>query len=112
MLGIRFFTERFLMAILLQRLGLAAAKRAWLVIVVWVLVLAGVGASFALFGGSLASTFSISGTPAQNVADQLQASLPDADRGTGQVVFSTSDGSAFTADQQSEIVAALTAAGT
>ncbi|UFS60618.1 MMPL family transporter [Subtercola endophyticus] len=100
------------MATLLQRLGLAAAKRAWLVIVVWVVVLGGLGAGFALFGGTLASTFSISGTPAQNVADQLQSSLPDADRGTGQVVFSTSDGSAFSADQQADIVDALTAAGT
>ncbi|RFA12896.1 RND transporter [Subtercola boreus] len=99
------------MATLLQRLGLAAARRAWVVIAIWVVVLAGAGGAFAVAGGSLASTFAISGTPAQNVADQLQASLPAADSGTGQVVFSTSDGSAFTADQQAGITAALTAAG-
>ncbi|MDF2444156.1 MAG: putative drug exporter of the superfamily, partial [Subtercola sp.] len=98
------------MATLLQRLGLAAARRAWVVIAIWVVVLAGAGGAFAVAGGSLASTFAISGTPAQNVADQLQASLPAADSGTGQVVFSTSDGSAFTADQQAGITAALTAA--
>ncbi|TIH40456.1 MMPL family transporter [Subtercola vilae] len=99
------------MAKLLQRLGLASARRAWIVIAVWVVILAGAGTAFLVAGGSLASTFSISGTPAQNVADQLQASLPDADRGTGQVVFTTSDGSAFTTEQQTDIATALTAAG-
>ncbi|MEF2978511.1 MMPL family transporter [Subtercola sp. YIM 133946] len=98
------------MATLLQRLGLASAKRAWIVIAVWAVVLGGVGTAFLVGGGTLASTFSISGTPAQNVADQLQASLPDADRGTGQVVFSTSDGSAFSSDQQADIGDALAAA--
>lgn len=98
------------MATLLQRLGLAAARRAWLVIIVWVVVLAGAGGAFLIAGGSLATTFAISGTPAQNVADQLQASLPEADSGTGQVVFTTNDGSAFTADQQAGITTALTAA--
>ncbi|RFA10358.1 RND transporter [Subtercola boreus] len=98
------------MATLLQRLGLAAARRAWIVIAIWLVVVAGAGGAFAVAGGSLASTFAISGTPAQNVADQLQASLPEADSGTGQVVFTTSDGSAFTAEQQAGITAALTAA--
>jgi RND superfamily putative drug exporter len=95
------------MAKLLQRLGLASAKRAWLVVIVWAVVLVGVATAFLTVGGSLATTFAIPGTPAQQVADQLQKSLPSADHATGQVVFSTTDGSRFTASQKSGIASAL-----
>ncbi|HEY0258806.1 MAG TPA: MMPL family transporter [Lacisediminihabitans sp.] len=100
------------MAKILQRLGLASARRAWLVIVVWAVVLGGTATAFLVVGGSLSTTFGIPGTPAQHVADQLQKSLPDADHATGQAVFTTTDGDGFTAAEKTAIAKALKAATT
>ena len=41
------------MASLLYRLGRFSARRAWLVIVAWVVILGLAGGAFALFGGTL-----------------------------------------------------------
>jgi len=92
------------MASLLYRLGRLAARRAWVVIAAWVVVLGLAGGSFALFGGTLTSAVSIPGTKTQEVSDQLAEKFPQASGGTGSVVFTTSDDSAITADQQADIV--------
>ena len=79
------------MASLLYRLGRLAARRAWVVIAAWVVVLGLAGGSFALFGGTLTSAVSIPGTKTQEVSDQLAEKFPQASGGTGSVVFTTSD---------------------
>ncbi|KAA0961888.1 MMPL family transporter [Microbacterium sp. ANT_H45B] len=91
------------MASLLYRLGSLAARKAWTVIISWVLILGlGVGA-FLTLGGTLSNSFDIPGTASGAVTDQLAKKLPDTAGGTGTVVYRTTDGSAFTEQQKQEI---------
>ncbi|WP_311877634.1 MMPL family transporter [Microbacterium forte] len=91
------------MAALLYRLGSFAARKAWTVIVSWVVILGlGVGA-FLTLGGTLSNSFDIPGTASGAVTDQLAEKLPDTAGGTGTVVYQTTDGSAFTEQQKQEI---------
>jgi RND superfamily putative drug exporter len=90
-------------AALLYRLGSFAARKAWTVIVSWVVILGlGVGA-FLTLGGTLSNSFDIPGTASGAVTDQLAEKLPDTAGGTGTVVYRTTDGSAFTEQQKQEI---------
>lgn len=95
------------MAKLLYRIGQFSAKRAWLVIVVWILALAGVSTAALTLGGSFTSNLTLSGTPAQQVIDDLKKNFPEASRGTAQIVFHTQNGKAFTEAQQSAIAKQL-----
>jgi RND superfamily putative drug exporter len=96
------------MASLLYRLGRFSARRAWLVIVAWVVVLGLAGGAFALFGGTLTSAVSIPGTATQKVSDELSEKFPAASGGRGTVVFTTTDDTAFTEDQKTAIGELLT----
>ena len=96
------------MASLLARLGHFSARRAWLVVTAWVVVLIAMVAAVIGFGGSLSSNMTLNGTPSQTVIDQLKSSFPDASRGSAQVVFHKTDGIPFTSAQKSAIDAALT----
>lgn len=96
------------MASLLYRLGRFSAHRAWLVIVVWIVILGLAGGAFALFGGTLTSSVSIPGTATQKVSDELTDKFPSASGGRGTVVFTTTDDSAFSTDQRAAIGALLT----
>jgi len=91
------------LAKLLQRLGAFSAKRAWAVVITWLLILVGSGTWAALGMGKLSTSMSIDGVPAQTVIDQLQKSFPEAARGSGSVVFHTTNGKPFTYDQKSAI---------
>ncbi|CEA09302.1 Membrane protein YdfJ [Arthrobacter saudimassiliensis] len=93
------------MAEFLYRLGAAAARRAKTVIGLWLALLVAAGAAFAMFGGTLATSFSIPNTPTAEVTEQLQSELPEASGGTGSVVLQTEDGSAFTPEQREQISA-------
>ncbi|CAH0250920.1 MMPL family transporter [Microbacterium foliorum] len=98
------------MASLLYRLGSLAARKAWTVIVTWILILGlGVGA-FLTLGGTLSNSFDIPGTASGAVTDQLAKKLPDTAGGTGTVVYRTTDGSAFTEEQKQEISALASSA--
>ena len=98
------------MAEFLYRLGRAAARRARTVLTVWIAVLALAGVAFALFGGTLATAFSIPNTPTTQVTERLQEKLPQASGGSGSVIVQTEDGSPFTAEQQQQISALVTEA--
>ncbi|MCR2784836.1 MULTISPECIES: MMPL family transporter [unclassified Microbacterium] len=95
------------MANLLFRLGTFSARRAWTVIVGWVIVLGMAGGAFLAFGGSLASSFSIPGTETERVNEQLSDTFPELTGASATAVFATDDGSAFSAEQQDEIAALL-----
>jgi RND superfamily putative drug exporter len=95
------------MANLLYKLGLFSARRAWVVITTWVLILAAAITVFVNFGGTLSTSMSLPGTPSQVVIDDLKSSFPAASRGTGQVVFHKTDGKAFTDTEQQQIDSAL-----
>lgn len=91
------------MAALLFRLGSFAARRAWAVVISWVVILGiGVGA-FLGVGGTLSNSFDIPGTASGEVTDQLADKLPDTAGGTGTVVYRTTDGTAFTEEQKRDI---------
>ncbi|WAP52052.1 MMPL family transporter [Arthrobacter sp. ATA002] len=98
------------MAEFLYRLGAGAARRAKTVLAAWIGVLVLAGAAFALFGGTLATGFSIPNTPTTQVTDHLQDKLPEASGGSGSVVIQTEDGSAFTDAQREDISALVTKA--
>ncbi|WP_336706794.1 MMPL family transporter [Oerskovia sp. USHLN155] len=91
------------MAEFLYRVGRWSARRAKTVIVAWLAVLVAAGVAFALGAGTLATTFSIPGTPTAEVTDRLQSDFPDASGGTGTVVIQSADGEELTAAQQDEI---------
>ena len=88
------------MAELLYKLGRFSAKRAWVVIASWLILLGlGVGA-FLAFGGTLVSTVNIPGTETSKVTDKLAEEIPDTSGATGSIVFQTEDGSEFTQEQR------------
>ena len=95
------------MAKLLQALGRFSAKRAWLVVLTWFLILASTGTWAVLGMGKLSTSMAIDGVPAQTVIDQLQKSFPEAARGSGSVVFHKTDGTAFTYDEKTAIAEIL-----
>ncbi|GIG25630.1 MMPL family transporter [Cellulomonas denverensis] len=99
------------MAELLYRLGRFSARRAWVVIVGWLLALAVAAGSYLTWGGTLSSTVDIPNTPTSEVTDKLSADFAAASGGSGTLVFSTEDGSAFTAEQQQAISDTLTEIG-
>lgn len=98
------------MALWLYRLGRFSAHRAWLVIVAWAVIMGLVGGAAALFMGTMTNNFQIPGTETQQMADKLQADLPEASGGSGTVVFTSTDGLAFTPAQEKAISAALATA--
>ncbi|MFH6688784.1 MMPL family transporter [Cellulosimicrobium funkei] len=98
------------MAELLYRLGRACARRARTVLAAWLAVLVLAGAAFVAFGGTLASSFSIPGTPTADVTERLQTALPEASGGSGTIVFATDDGAPFTPEQEAAIADRFAAA--
>jgi len=98
------------MAELLYRLGRACARRARTVLAAWLAVLVLAGAAFVAFGGTLASSFSIPGTPTADVTERLQTALPEASGGTGTIVLTTEDGAPFTPEQEAQVADRFAAA--
>lgn len=97
------------MAELLYKLGNFSARKPWLVIITWLLILGASASAMVFSGGKLSTAMSIPGTPAQQVIDDLKVSFPAASRGSASVVFHAENG-AFTSDQilaiQSELAQA------
>jgi RND superfamily putative drug exporter len=89
-----------LLARLVYKLGLFSAKRAWLVILSWLIILGTAVSLMVGFSGKLSSSMSIDGIPAQEVIDSLQESFPEAARGQGQAVFHKDDAPFTDAEKQ------------
>ncbi|MEU0315540.1 MMPL family transporter [Nocardioides sp. NPDC006273] len=98
------------MAELLYRLGKTAARRAWLVILAWVLALSGAAGAYVAWSGELTTSFDIPGLPSSEVVDELQEGLPDLAGGSGTIAFRTEDGSPLSSSQKQEIQALITSA--
>ncbi|MFD4324421.1 MMPL family transporter [Nocardioides sp. NPDC058538] len=98
------------MAELLYRLGKSAARRAWLVILAWVLALSGAAGAYVAWSGELTTSFDIPGLPSSEVVDELQEGLPDLAGGSGTIAFQTEDGTPLSATQKQEIRALITSA--
>lgn len=97
----------FHMASLLYRLGSFSARKAWLVVITWILILGAAAAAALSAGGQFTSSMSINGVPSQVVIAQLKKSFPEASRGSGQVIFQKADGSKLNTDDRAAITAAL-----
>lgn len=95
------------MATWLYRLGRFSARRAWVVISAWALVLVLVGSAAGLFMGTMSNNFTIPGTETQKMADKIQADLPEQSGGSGSVAFVRTDGAALTSADKTAISAAL-----
>ncbi|MGI9824230.1 MMPL family transporter [Agromyces sp. Marseille-Q5079] len=95
------------MAELLYRLGKFSARRAWVVIAAWTVVLAIAVAGFLVGFKGLTTSFDVPGTESGEVIAELQDEMPQYSGGAGTVVFTTTDGSALTAEQQAEISALI-----
>ncbi|WP_305787135.1 MMPL family transporter [Symbioplanes lichenis] len=99
------------MAELLYRLGRFGARRAWAVLIAWVVILGVSAGAYFAFGGTLSSQVSIPGTATAKVTDQLAQKFPSASGGSGTVVFHTANGAAFTDEQKTAIGALLKSTG-
>lgn len=99
------------MAELLYRLGKLSARRAWVVIVAWIVVLAVAAGGFLIGFKGLTSSFDVPGTASGAVTDELQKKLPDYSGASGIVVFTTDDGSALTDAQTADISALVADSG-
>lgn len=95
------------MAGLLYRLGLAAARRPYAAIGIWLAALAVAVAGYVTAGGTLASTFNIPGTETARVTSQLENQFPQLAGLNATVVFSTDSGEPFTAGQRREVALTL-----
>lgn len=93
----------------LYRLGLSAAKRPFMVLFTWLVLLALAAGSYIniVFDGTLTSTVKIPETPTAQTTDRLEDEFPEAARSSGSVVFQTTDGAAFTDEQHDAIVSLL-----
>ncbi|MFJ4296241.1 MMPL family transporter [Curtobacterium sp. NPDC089689] len=91
------------MAGLLYRLGRFSARRHWLVIIAWIVIMGIAGLTYSLFAGSISSSISIPNTKTSQVQDELADKFPSANGGTGTLVFTTTNGKAFTDDQKTEV---------
>lgn len=98
------------MAELLYRLGKGAAKRAWVVIGAWIVVLAIAVTGFLIGYKGLSSSFDIPGTASGAVTDELAKKLPKFSGASGTVVLTTTNGDAFTDAQKQAIADAVASA--
>ena len=91
------------MAELLYRIGRFAARRHWAVIGAWLAVLAVTVVTYLSFAGALSSSISLPDTPTTRVSQQLEEDFEGTGGGNGAIVAETTDGSAFTSEQEDEL---------
>lgn len=90
----------------LYKIGYFAARKAWAVIAVWALVLAGLAGAYTAFHGELSNQVTIPGTEAQQVQETLADKFDtNTSAGFGQIILETKDGKEFTDDQKQAVAA-------
>ncbi|WP_178945454.1 MMPL family transporter [Kocuria sp. TGY1127_2] len=100
------------MAKLLYRIGGFAARKAWVIISLWIVILLALGGSYAAFKGDLSSNVTIPGTKSQQLQDELSDKFDlNANAGSGQAVVKTADGSAISDEQKQTLASALQKVG-
>ncbi|WP_432825282.1 MMPL family transporter [Dactylosporangium sp. CA-092794] len=95
------------MATVLYRLGRAAFRRRWLVLILWIVVLGGLGAAAAAFHGPTSSDFTMPGTESQRAIDSLKQQFPEASGATGTIVIEAPQGATLAADANKAAVMGL-----
>ncbi len=89
----------------LYRLGRFAVRRRWLVLIVWIVALVGLGTAGKMAGGELHDEFTIPGVESQQALDVLKETFPTAAGARAQVVVHAPDGQ-LTDPANAEAVAA------
>jgi RND superfamily putative drug exporter len=77
---------------LLERVGALAARRHWIVIVAWVLILGGLVAANQARGGSYVNNYTVSGTDSATGSSRLNSDFPQQGGYAGQIVFHARSG--------------------
>jgi RND superfamily putative drug exporter len=95
------------MSTFLHRLGRAAFARPWVFLGAWLALIAVVAGMLAVNPPRISNEMRISGTPAQEVIDQLAAELPDMAGGQGMIAFAAPDGQRI--DQGPDLAALMSA---
>ncbi|MFF5225608.1 MMPL family transporter [Dactylosporangium sp. NPDC000521] len=80
------------MATVLYRLGRASFRHRWLVLIIWVVILGGLGGAAAAFRGATSSDFTMPGTESQRAIDALKSQFPEASGATGTIVVAAPKG--------------------
>jgi len=93
----------------LERLGRWCARRHWLVLLVWLLLVAASLTTSRLWGGQFANDFTVPGSQSADGLAVLEDRFPQAGGYQGQIVFT--DGSDTVADQQAAVSQSMTAVG-
>ena len=93
----------------LERLGRLCARHHWIVIVVWLVIVAGTVTANLVAGGETSNDFTLPGTESQDAADILDDQFPNAAGSSATIVFDATGGD-LTA-QESQVEQALTEAG-
>lgn len=80
----------------LHKLGSVAFKKPFIVLGLWLVLLAVLGGLAAVNMKPTTSSISIPGTEAQKALDRMSALFPDAGRGSGRIVFAAPEGKSIT----------------
>ena len=90
----------------LERLAGFAARRWWVVIIAWVIILGGLLAAKNAFGGEYANNYTVSGSDSASGLNVLNNTFPQQGGYGGQIVFHATKGTV--ADQQSAVNQSVT----
>jgi len=91
---------------LLERLGGFAARRHWVVIIAWLVILGGLLATVKAFGGEYVNNYTVSGSDSAVGLDVLNSTFPQQGGFGGQIVFHAKSGTVSA--QQSAVNQAVT----
>src|SRR5690606_18418407 len=98
---------RLPMSTFLHRIGAAAYRNPFKVLFAWLAVLLVLGGALVLNPPTISSEVRIDGTPAQELIDDLQVSMPQAAGGQGQIVLRTEGGSLAEPGRAAEVAEAV-----
>lgn len=99
------------MARFLERLGRGAARYHWVVLVVWLLALVGIGLGAKAASGDYSDNFTIPGAGSQKAIDLLETDFPAQNNATAQIVIEAESGTVTSGDNKTAIDDALAEVG-